>query len=1226
MYTWTSRFLLLMFTLSIFAPDYARAQAASNDFSANLRSSMTQSMADPSAAADAAARQLQQLYLEHTTEILPLFTQFEDLETPISDITKLVNDLHNTAQKFEKKQAPALKNWVTARMQENVSNGKLPFVKDELPFDSFIDQMPGASSLQTEDAFLKAVEKYGDNLDIWFLVEYLDPLYQKHYNIKTVYYAATMLSSTVFQLNQDVQNISAEERVLYEHLLTRLSARAHYRLNRIPFDMNKENSVLARGALRMLDAHVRNGLKALGSISPFPYQWNSMKAELDQYKSKKPGQSSTAYRTLLMSVEFATTYALVTGHADKLISVAELFEAKPMHKIVEGYRPTDYQKHYTEVIVQMYNTIVTCVKEGFLTAQATKSIPNVLLSLAEPQHGTDVRVHAIFTAGFLNQKNKLNLKTGEYPRNALLSIPREIRQKLTGYAADLIRLTYGTYYEDYGFNSDGMKELDDHLAQAIDFLLPVTGVKAVWIDQYQKEICDLSQKTELNYIPDYSHQYLDKYGKAHFEKACVLTSNRADVAFISLHNEKNSIAVDREQRDQGARFLFDWVLFDIGITAIGKLLTITIGAARFLPASIRVANAASKGSKMTRFFAKLNQGVKYGTRAGFTSKLAKEGFIIADMKTVKTAASTAKKTAPTAAKTAGKAAAAPTAKATAAPAVTQAQTITAAAEAGAGTTPAAAAKSATTTTNFSFFHNNGFIEGNISVPGSRWSPLTRIRTEHAAHGFVSGAPVTTQEMNMAAGNMLASIVHNPSTDLIENFTLTPEYVQGLRLPGAKTYKQVMEDYRIHSALKTTAETNPIITISDGVTLSLNADETFGTLYSLHQKRAILGAMNTDFNWQATKLGKFFPDVPPSELGAARDIALADINATIAETYDFLQPLGFQSAHMWQLPAFQRMSSITKWAAGFGIADAALYKPSQAYVENKANEDLKKAADKVGLQLPEEGQDAAEQQLTASPQDVHSALTSAEPQTFEGSSLMIPIIGIKRGWNKTFGDGNGLINDNQMALLNIAAINQRLGNARITGQANYTADQADKISAEADKVVKDVYTKYRDGLADTQLSAEQKAYQQQVLTWMGEMEQELQTISAIEDPQTKWIKTNEWVNKVIQKEADFDNNFPRDVKGTYQAAIDTFNDLEQNYVLPRAAQEKVKNARAAVKRIFRNERFSDKEKVDKITEQIEQCIADINTIVSQETGPAVSSDASDELYDDAYNSGAASMAY
>jgi len=1240
MYTWTSRLLLLFFTLSIFAPDYARAQALSsaNNFSSNLQSSMTQAMSDPAAVADTAALQLQKIYQDHTKEILPLFAQFEDLETPISDITKLVHNLHKTAQEFETKQKPAFKNWGMANIKASMADGKYLVEHQGLPFDSFIDQMPNASSLKTDEAFLKAVEKYGDSLDIWFLVEYMDPLYQQHYNVKTVYYAASILSATVFQLNAEAQNTPDENKALYTHLLTRLAARVHYRLNRLSFSMNKEDVIMARGALRILDAHLRNGLKALGANNPYPYQWASFKNELQQFKEKKPKQSSTEYRTLLMTVELATTYALVTEQPNRLKEIVALFEAKPTKKpFGPGYMPTDYEKDYTEVIVQMYNTLFNTVEEGFIPAQTAKAIPNLLLGLADPSHATDVRVQSIFTAGFLNQNHRYNEKTGRYDLPRLLAIPKNIRQALSGYAADLIRLTYGLYYEDYGLKSDGMKALTDQLAKALDHLTPIIAAKPVWDDRAQKELCDLSQKIELERIPSYHDQYWDKNGKTHYKKACIYTSNYANAATISLDNDKNIIAVDREQRDMGARFLFDWILFDLGIFAIGKVFTFTAGAARFLPASIRAANAASKGSKMTRFFAKLNQGVKYGTKSGFASKLAKEGFILTDMKTVKTARSTANatrkatagtKVAGTTAKTTSGATAAGTS--TTAPAVTQTQTITTA-TAGAEAAPTAAARPATTTTNFTFFHNNGVIEGKVSAAGSRWSPLTRAQTEHAMHGFVSwGAPVTTPEMNMAAGNMLGAIVQNPSAQLIENFTLTPEIVQGQRLAGFKPLNQIMDDHRIYTALKETAEANPVITISEEATLELNADQMFSSLSSLHQKKSILTNMNTAFDWQATKVGKFFPNVPPSELGAARDIALADVNAQIAETYDFLHPLGFQSNYLLQQPVFQRVGNISKWAGGFAVADMSLYGPAQLYTEYQANADLQRAADKVGLQLPQ-GQGDVTGQNPSNPQDVHSAITSAEPQTFEGSSLMIPIVAGMSYGSKLFG-GNGLIKDNQITLLSQAAINQQLGMARQKGQVNYATSQAQQVVAA-------VYTKYRDGLVGVPLTAEQQAAQKQVLDWMGRMEQDLQTISGSDvDAQTKINQIGEWINQALQQEEEFNNNFPQatapqqasvSAKATYQEALQELQKIEQ-YSLPRAAQQSVQKARAGIKRIYQNKRFSEEEKYEKIVNTFNSCMQELERILAQENeangSVMTSDDADDEMFSDQYNSGASSMAY
>jgi len=976
-----------------------------------------------------------------------------------------------------------------------------------------------------------------EDLDLWLLVAYMDPLYTQHYSAKTIYYSASILGAILLQLNNDSQNANnAQNDETYKQLLIRLAARVNYRLKDFSASLGKEDETMALGALRLLDAHINTGLKNFGITNGYSNRWPSIKADLERFKNQNPGESSAEFQSLLIAVDFATVYALITGQPDKLKDIVNLFETKPSSTLLSGgYRATDYKKHYTDVIVQMYNTLFNSVKEGLVSPQTIKEIPQLLVDLGHPSHGTDTRVHAVLTAGLFHG--------GLYTQKKILSLNDNTRQKMTRYAGDILRQINGCL-DTLGLSSQEIKVLSDHLAQAVQNLLPIWAPKAEWDYRYHKFHCT-DQKIRLTII--YDQILIDE--RTTRDKVCIYTSD-GYVTQFSLDNDLNTCAVNREYRDMGARLLFDWVLIDIAFMGVAKLFTTTAGAARFLPASIRAASIAPTGSKITRFAAKLRQGTKYGTKFGFASKISEQGFIITNTKTV---TATVNKTAATGAKTATK---------------TGSKT---------AIVPVQEATSSATTQSlkeYEFTHvsKSGAVSGTVTAPNN---PLGRAEALHAMQQTVKTAPVTTEEILQYGITNLPGALQNPAA-VDFKATITPEMVQQGRLTGGLSAKEIQSQYQFQQALKSVVE--------DNSSILLDENAISGQLLTNELRQRTKMAIDPNFN-----LAGQSPNAPWKT-------ALESENLRYANMYDGLNQMGFQSAYLSNHPIITRFENTLKWAGDFMLADMVAYGPAQQYTEYRVNADRQKEIDKAGVKL--DGNQAADVPSDVTPQDIHSAITSAQPQSVEGSSFMIPIIAIMSSHNK-------LVTDNQRALFRQLATQQK--NASLT--QTFVGVQMLKGAQNSISNTEFIFTQ---GLKGETLSAEQKNIQHEVVQWTAKKKEELEeiAINSKENVETRIQQISHWNTEFLAQEKDFALRF---IENPGEA-------------LPRAAQERIAQTRAGIKRILNNSNFSEEQKTKNITNLYEQCIKDLNMIYQQYQPPVVSSDAAEEFFSDKYNSDAPSLAY
>lgn len=1281
MFTWTSRFLLLFFIFGIFAPDYVRAQEPHYPLLPNIWDYEDSFYRETQEKIDELGEQQKNLLARmewldnsHSTEMIPLFEKFEDLEHPISDIDDFIQKMHQVAQKYEGTIYHLANAWSFAGMEEQKARCSLSEMQaarhgcardatriaetpgmqfrfsSELPVHSFMDIVPDARTLNTDDAFLEAMETANEDLDIWFLVEYMDPLYKQHYSPKTAYFASSILSSLFYQVNPDVQDTETQDNEVYKRLLLRLAARVNYRLNNFSAALDQEDEMMALGALRLLDVHIRNGLKNFGITNLYPDRWSSIKADLKRFKEEKPDESSTEFRSLLIAVEFATVYALITEQPDKLKEIVDLFETKPRETLFSGgWVPTDYKKHYTEVIAEMYTALYNSVQGNLVPEKSIKAIPNLLLGFAHPSHGTDTRVHAILAAGFLNKRADFY-----YKDEIRIPMEKAVRQRLVEYAGFIFRKINGCQ-DTLGLSSNEIKVLSDKLAAAVNNLLPITAPLTYWNSKYQNYWYDPNQKMEVTEIPATST--VTGHGSVK-DKVFIPTGDGYATA-MCIHNELNICAVNDEHRDAAARFMVEWILFDGILKIAGECFTVLAGGARFFAPSIRAASIAPAGSKITRFVTKLRQGTKYGTKYGFAAKIEKEGFIITNTKTVTAAA---QKTAASGAKTAAKAGS----KKLPAPATAQAQE------------SAAATTQSLKKYEFTHLSKDGAVSGSVTAPGT---PLGRAEARLAMQRYIQTAPVSAEEILQHGITNIPGILKNPTAEELKA-TITPEVVQQQRLVGGLSAKEIQSQYQFQTALKSIVESNPsmatskllpselgyvsdeaglniinlddvlydfalqeakggemtievvnkaldrfnasVLPLRNGTTMNYGLmDQATRDLFARHiretsmfldenaissqllteelRQRSLM-ALDPNFNYAGTIISE----------NAARNAALESSNLNLINTYDKLNQMGFQSAFLSKHPLITRFENIFQWAGGFILADMAAYGPSQQYVTYRANADVQKELDKAGVKR--DGSQAVESTPpSVTPQDVHSAITAAEPQTFEGSLLMMPIVAIMSSHNK-------LVTDNQRALFRQLALQQKTASLTQT----YAGMQ---VLKNAQNLINEVETAYTQGLQDFTLSAKQKGIQQDVLQWNAQKKAELETITQSEENwETKLKQINKWETEFLAQEREYSIRI-FDAQILSQQALRELDRIETaDFVLPKAAKERIDQSRAGIKRILQNEKFSEEQKKEKIINIYEQCLEELNEIFQQDTQPAVSSAASDELYDDAYNSDASSFAY
>ena len=221
---------------------------------------------------------------------------------------------------------------------------------------------------------------------------------------------------------------------------------------------------------------------------------NNFFREIRAYKAKKPAADSTDFQLLLLTADYATMFFLFTGKADPK-SIVDMFDegaSKFNPKFEQPYSPLFYQ-----VMQSMYQTakyskdkesttipaaeasnhdpVFVPISTGTPSFRALSSLKN----MTNPEkYSIPVRVFALEAVGKLTKKDPCNIfkssdlkGVGVFHCNAV-GLDPHTQSVLAARVVDLYYPLQATHYlafEDYGLDSNQMKELSDQLATIYNY-------------------------------------------------------------------------------------------------------------------------------------------------------------------------------------------------------------------------------------------------------------------------------------------------------------------------------------------------------------------------------------------------------------------------------------------------------------------------------------------------------------------------------------------------------------------------------------------------------------------------------------------------------------------------------------------------------------------------------------------------------------------------------------
>lgn len=216
---------------------------------------------------------------------------------------------------------------------------------------------------------------------------------------------------------------------------------------------------------------------------------NNFFREISAYKAKKPAADSTDFQLLLLTADYATMFFLFTGKADPK-SIVDMFDEGPSKRNPKFEQP--YSSLFYQVIQSMYQTAKYSKDKESITIPAEEAGEHdpvfVPISRGTPSHralssltnmtnpekySVPVRIFALEAVGKLTKKDPCNFFKSEDLKGVgvfhcnTVGLDSHTQSILAARVVDLYYPLQSTHYlsiEDYGLDSEQMKELSDQLA------------------------------------------------------------------------------------------------------------------------------------------------------------------------------------------------------------------------------------------------------------------------------------------------------------------------------------------------------------------------------------------------------------------------------------------------------------------------------------------------------------------------------------------------------------------------------------------------------------------------------------------------------------------------------------------------------------------------------------------------------------------------------------------
>lgn len=348
--------------------------------------------------------------------------------------------------------------------------------------------------------------------------------------------------------------------------------------------------------------------------------------EIKDYKAKNPKADSTDFQLLLLTADYATMFFLFTGKADPK-SIVDMFDEGPSKRNPKFEQP--YSSLFYQVMQSMYQTA------KYSKDINTRAIINSLVDMSSPKkYSIPVRIFALEAVGKLVEKqhtcptfNPEDLSGTNVFYCNTPQVDPHTQAMLAARVVDLFYPLQSTHYlsiEDYGLDSEQMKELSDQLATiynyfANDELRFRQGVKSncnnIAYDT-NGNIRVLNSGTSVpRILPSNGPNMMecrDYYGKLKLITYGGLgRDSNGRWHMMHLNNGYNSKKKEDEHMALFARLAGEALLWYVGGELIGMAWRASKGTALALGPMAKAAKTARKGRKLQAAAVQLKKSVRY---------------------------------------------------------------------------------------------------------------------------------------------------------------------------------------------------------------------------------------------------------------------------------------------------------------------------------------------------------------------------------------------------------------------------------------------------------------------------------------------------------------------------------------------------------------------------------------------------------------------------------------
>ena len=331
--------------------------------------------------------------------------------------------------------------------------------------------------------------------------------------------------------------------------------------------------------------------KSLFSEAMYGKMMNDIMSELRAYKGQDLSESDADYSNLILSLEYAVSYAM-DFDPSQVSAMVKLFD--------QGPKKTDFKQQYSGVLNAIFTSVFENVKFTPGNDKHTQAI-NMFVEFSTPdKYSIPTRIFALEMASLLyrpyNAETLVSKNVKQEPANPLgnsiLSsffvvntspVDPKLRSVFAERTADIYcPLTYTHYLamKDYGLDSDQMKALADKLAYIYDGFYDIS-------------------------TPTFNMPGNDPH---HWSSKC----------HIAMKNQPNMKKRYDEAMWSFTLFVGEAILWVFGGEIIGVAWRVTRGAMVALPKAVRAASVANKGRRALSFGIEIKKGVRYANLATTT--------------------------------------------------------------------------------------------------------------------------------------------------------------------------------------------------------------------------------------------------------------------------------------------------------------------------------------------------------------------------------------------------------------------------------------------------------------------------------------------------------------------------------------------------------------------------------------------------------------------------------